>query len=289
MTPYVVGIVGDSGSGKSTLCKGVRALLGSAHVAEIKLDDYQRYTRDERRSMGITALNPAAHDFALMEEHLHLLRGGHVVRNRSYDHRNGTFGPIRTIEPRDVLLVRGLLGFPSDAMRRAYHLTLMLMPEPELLFRWKLRRDMLTRGYTEAEVLSHIAQHMIDAKEHVLPQEQRADVVVRYTVPEWDAPDDEVRTAVRLRGRAAALLRERGTDLPAGISREEEADSGLLLHVAPAPSADAVSGWVAARFPEVAGAGTHQNPEGGYSSSAGLLLLQGMVASLVRELAAADR
>lgn len=291
MTPCVVGIVGDSGSGKSTLCKGVRALLGPENVAEIRLDDYQRYTREERRNMGITALNPAAHDFTLMEEHLQLLRNGHAVRNRSYDHSNGTFGAIRTLEPREVLLVRGLLGIPSDALRRVYHLTLMIAPEPELLFRWKLRRDMLTRGYTEAEVLTHIAQHMIDAKEHVLPQQNHADLVVHHTVPAVDAPDEEVRTTVRLRGHAATLLRQTGNDAAAGIWSMEEDGADLLLHLPHRPAAEEVSEWVRAQFPTTFhgdGAGTHQNPTGEYTSSAGLLLLQGLVAALVNRLVAAE-
>ena len=46
---------------------------------------------------------------------------------------------------------------------------------------------MLSRGYTEAEVLKYIAHHLLDSKQYVLPQAERADVVVRYEIPDWDA------------------------------------------------------------------------------------------------------
>lgn len=286
MSPLVVGIVGDSGSGKSTLCKGVRALLGPNRVAEVKLDDYQRYSREERRAMGITALNPAAHDLALMEEHLRLLRRGVAVRNRSYEHANGTFGAIRSLEPGPFLLVRGLLGFPTAALRDVYHLRVALAPEPDLLFRWKMRRDMNTRGYSEAEVLTHIAQHMVDAKEHVFPQFDHADLVIRYDVPEWDAPDDQVRTTVVARGVAAAALRENGlAAAPAEIwTVEDERETELVFHLSHPAHPDVARKWTGGLFPHADilsdEAGSHQDEQGGYSANSGLLVLQGLIAAV---------
>src|SRR5690606_33947661 len=128
---------------------------------DVRLDDYHRFTREERAERGVTALNPVVHNFALMQEHLQLLRQGRPIRNRSYNHADGSFGPIRVIEPREAVLVRGLMGYPSEALRAMYHLAVFLHPEPELLFRWKLRRDVLFRGYTEAEVLKYIANHLL--------------------------------------------------------------------------------------------------------------------------------
>src|SRR5690606_34716362 len=145
-------------------------LLGPERVTELRLDDYHRYTREERAGRGLTALNPAVHNLALMDEHLRLLRQGRPIRNRSYNHSDGSFGPIRTIEPREIVVVRGLLGMPTDELQSLYHLSVFLEPEPDLLFRWKLRRDVQSRGYTEAEVLKNIVQHLLDSKEFVLPQ-----------------------------------------------------------------------------------------------------------------------
>jgi uridine kinase len=249
--PFVLGIVGDSGSGKRTVADGVRHLLGPENVADLLLDDYHRLSRAERIERGLTALNPSVHNLTLMHEHLQLLRSGRQIRNRSYDHADGTFGPIRAIEPREVVIARGLLGFPSEELRSAYDLAVFLHPDPELLIRWKLRRDVQSRGYTEAEVLKYIAQHLLDAKQFVIPQAERADMVVRYEIPDYDAPDSEVLTSLTLRRAAADLMRgnpvlERfGPEL-----RVEEEGEELVLRLAPDLKAEEVNGWGEYRFPD---------------------------------------
>jgi uridine kinase len=251
MTPFVLGIVGDSGSGKNTIADAVAALLGSARVTDLRLDDYHRFTREERMERGLTALNPMVHNVPLMQEHLQLLRRGRPIRNRSYNHADGSFGPIRMIGPREVVLVRGLMGYPTEGLRTLYDLAVFLSPEPELLFRWKLRRDVLSRGYTEAEVLKHIAQHLLDAKEFVLPQAERADLVIRSELPDWEAPDTEIRTSVLLRRRVARLARERALVDELGPIRQEVAGPGeLRLSLAEGAELQEVRDWVRGVFPE---------------------------------------
>ena len=248
--PFLLGIVGDSGSGKNTVADAVAELLGRPRVTDLRLDDYHRYTREERAGLGLTALNPLVHNFALMQEHLLMLRSGQTVRNRSYEHADGTFGPIRQIEPRDVVLVRGLLGYPNDAIRDLYHLTVFLHPEPDLLFRWKLRRDVLFRGYREAEVLKSIASHLLDSKEFVAPQAGRADVVVHYELPDWEAPDSDVLTAITLRRGAAEALRS--TTLLDGLPgvRTQEMDGETMIRLENSIAGEAVAEWARRFFPE---------------------------------------
>ncbi|HET8656854.1 MAG TPA: hypothetical protein VFL93_15125 [Longimicrobiaceae bacterium] len=250
MTPFVVGIVGDSGSGKNTVADAVQALLGPERVTDLRLDDYLRLTRAERAERGVTALNPVVHNMPLMAEHLELLRQGRPIRNRSYDHSDGTFGPIRAIEPREIILVRGLLGFPTEELRVLYDLAVFLHPEPELLFRWKLRRDVLSRGYTEAEVLKRIAQYVLDAKEFIIPQVGRADLVVREELPDPDAPDAAVRTSLLFRGAARGPA-QRDELVPglAAASREEQGGETVVRLAADLDPA-AVDAWGEALFPE---------------------------------------
>lgn len=59
---YIIGVAGDSGSGKSTFTSGIKNMLGEDLVATISLDDYHLYGREERASLNITPLNPAAND-----------------------------------------------------------------------------------------------------------------------------------------------------------------------------------------------------------------------------------
>ncbi|CAN5792902.1 hypothetical protein BH23GEM8_BH23GEM8_19050 [soil metagenome] len=249
-TPFLLGIVGDSGSGKNTVADAVAELLGRDRSVDLRLDDYHRYSREERAGLGLTALNPLVHNFALMQEHLLMLREGRTVRNRSYNHSDGSFGPTTQLEPRDVVLVRGLLGYPNEAIRDLYHLTVFLHPEPDLLFRWKLRRDVLFRGYREAEVLKSIASHLLDSKEFVTPQADRADVVVRYELPDWEAPDSEVITTITLRRGPAETARSH--QLVNGFSgvRQQASGEDVVLRLETSISAEAVESWGRELFPE---------------------------------------
>lgn len=284
MLPFVLGIVGDSGSGKSTIAHGVRSLIGPERVTDMKLDDYHRFTRAERAERGLTALNPMVHNLTLMQEHLQLMRRGRPIRNRSYDHSNGTFGPIRMIEPKDVVIVSGLLGFPNDKLRAAYDLAVFLCPEAELLYRWKLRRDVRSRGYKETEVLKHIAQHLLDSKEFVLPQSARADLVVQYELPQWDAPDSEVRTSLVARRRAAEILQNGAPFERFGEQvRLERRDEEVVLHLGADLSLEAVEEWTRERFPDTCNAeevGAYLDDAGGITCRAQLMLIETIIARL---------
>jgi phosphoribulokinase len=289
--PFVLGIIGDSGSGKSTVSRGVRELIGPDRVSTLELDDYHRYSRAERQELQLTALNPMVHNLSLMQEHLQLLRRGRPVRNRSYDHTDGTFGPLRTLEPEEVVVVRGLLGFPTEELRSSYDLTVFLYPEPELLFRWKLRRDTKSRGYSEAEVLKSIARHLLDSKMYVLPQADRADLVVRYEVPEWDAPDTEVATSLILRRAAADAVRGHGIEDRFGAYlRVEEQDGeqgGLVIRVDGRMPAERVDAWGSELFPETYAAarfGLYQDEEGGEGRLVPLAFTQVLIADLTQKL-----
>ncbi|HEX6925732.1 MAG TPA: ATP-binding protein [Longimicrobiaceae bacterium] len=248
--PRLIAIVGDSGSGKSTVADAVTLLLGPGRVTDLRLDDYHRYTREERAQRGMTALNPAVHNLSLMQEHLRLLRSGRTIRNRTYEHADGTFGPIRPIEPREIVVVRGLLGFPNDELQAMYDLSVFLQPEPELLFRWKLRRDVQTRGYTEAEVLNQIVQHLLDSKEFVVPQAQRADVVVRYELPTSEARDEEIRTSIVLRRKAAELARREQPIGGLGGATQHDDGSEVRIELSNEMTSEDVDRWAGSFFPE---------------------------------------
>jgi uridine kinase len=285
----VLGIVGDSGSGKNTVADAVAALLGSGRITDVRLDDYHRFTREERAERGVTSLNPMVHNLALMQEHLRLLRQRRPIRNRSYSHADGTFGPIRMIEAREIVLVRGLLGFPTRELQNLYDLSVFLQPEPELLFRWKLRRDVRSRGYAEAEVLKYIAAHLLDAKEFVLPQAQRAHLHVVYSIPEPEADDTEVRVTLILRREAAGIARE--SAVFAGLPLQcEERDGDLVVEVPAGLSEESVDSWARARL----GVRYDSGVTGVYTDESGeirrrptLALVEALIATIAIDRAAA--
>ena len=181
--PVIVGIVGDSGAGKTTLSRGIAAILGSDRVVVVCSDDYHCLNRAERRAQGITALNPAANHLDILEQHIGLLREGKPVLKPVYDHKTGSLVAPDYITPRDYVIVEGLLGYATKAMRDHYDVKVFLDPEEALRQDWMRQRDITLRGYSEAEVAEKIARRENDKEDHIDPQRTYADVVVRFHRP----------------------------------------------------------------------------------------------------------
>ncbi len=197
--PVLLGIIGDSGSGKSTLSSGIEQILGMERVSDVCLDDYHRHDRAERSRLGITALDPACNHLDLMRQHLQLLRRGETIFKPNYDHRDGTFGAPELFTPRQLVVVHGLLGLHTEALKAAFHVSVFLDPDPELRVQWKIQRDCGKRGYTPEEVRRQLAHRQADAERYIMPQRERADLVIRfYPQPGYWSTRDNTRLNVRI-------------------------------------------------------------------------------------------
>jgi len=178
--PIFVGVGGDSGSGKSTLTSAFFSLFGEERIASICLDDYHSLDRQQRSLVGITALNPRANNFALMEEQLWLLKNGTPVDKPSYNHSNGSLEGPEHLEAREVVIIQGLHPFLVPGIRNAFDLKVWLDPEPGLRQVWKIQRDVKKRGYTREQVLEELQAREPDAELYVRPQRKYADMVVHF-------------------------------------------------------------------------------------------------------------
>jgi len=178
--PIILAIVGDSAAGKTTLSRGIAKILGTERVSVLCTDDYHRYNRKQRKELGLTPLNPECNYLDIMAQHLQLLRAGEPILKPHYDHKIGDFGPPQYIVPKPFLIVEGLLGMYWQEMRNAYSVRVFLNPPEELRRRWKIRRDTIQRGYTEAEVLRELDIREKDSANFILPQQYYADVVVSF-------------------------------------------------------------------------------------------------------------
>jgi transaldolase len=178
--PIFVGIGGDSGSGKSTLTSAFFEMFGAERITSICLDDYHSLDRHQRSLVGLTALNPRANNFALMEEQVFALKGGKSIRKPVYDHRDGTIKGPEVVEPREVVIIQGLHPFLVPAIRHAFDLKVWLDPEPALRIEWKLQRDIAKRGYTREQVLAELEARRADVEAYIQPQRRYADLVVCF-------------------------------------------------------------------------------------------------------------
>src|SRR5215211_6664739 len=139
--PIVLGVVGDSGAGKTTLTRGLVRVLGDGDVAHLSADDYHRYDRQERHSLGISPLHPDANHLDILTQHLDHLRRGEPVLKPVYNHRHGKLGRPRYLRPAPYLVVEGLLSFHTETLRAAHDVRVFLAPPEDLRRAWKLKRD----------------------------------------------------------------------------------------------------------------------------------------------------
>ena len=178
--PIVLGIVGDSAAGKTTLTRGLTALLGPERVTHICADDYHKYDRVERAQLNITALHPDCNYLDILELHLERAHYGQPMLKPVYDHSTGSLVRPEYIVPREFVIVEGLLGFHTAAMRAFYDVKVFLDPLEELRRQWKIKRDTTKRGYTIEQVLAELEKREADSRDFIRPQRETADIVVRF-------------------------------------------------------------------------------------------------------------
>jgi phosphoribulokinase len=178
--PVMLGIAGDSAAGKTTLTRGIAAALGAERTTVICADDYHRYDRLERRDLPFTVLNPECNYMEVMEQHLQLLAMGRPVLKPVYDHSTGVLTRPVLVEPRDFVLVEGLLPLHGKLQRACFDITVYIDPPEDIRRAWKLRRDCAERGYTAEQVERELARREPESAAYIRPQREWADICVRF-------------------------------------------------------------------------------------------------------------
>ena len=195
--PVIHGILGDSAAGKTTISAGIAAVLGHDRVATVCTDDYHKHNRKDRAKAGLSALDPQANHIDILEQHIRLLRSGEPILKPTYNHDTGQFGPCEYIEPKEYIIVEGLLGYATRAMRDCYDVKVYLGPDEALRTKWKIQRDVSRRGYTSDEVLAELDRRKLDRVNHIHPQRTFADMVVRFYAPDGRSDESGAHLNVR--------------------------------------------------------------------------------------------
>ncbi|MDP8928791.1 MAG: phosphoribulokinase [Actinomycetota bacterium] len=199
--PRMLAVAGDSAAGKTTLVKGIVEALGPERCTSICVDDYHRYDREERRSLPFTPLHPDCNHIRIMEQHLQLLAAGHPILKPVYDHGYGTLIRPELVEPRDYVIVEGLLPLHTKLSRACFDVSIYLDPPEEIRREWKVRRDTAERGYTAEQVLAELDRREPESAAYIRPQRAHADVVVRFAPIEGrpHSPDTPLSATLLLR------------------------------------------------------------------------------------------
>jgi phosphoribulokinase len=199
--PVMLAIAGDSGTGKTTLTAGLVNALGRERITSIGIDDYHRYDREERKSLPFTPLNPKCNYIDIMELDLQRLALNQPILKPIYDHSTGKLGRPEYVEPREFVIVEGLLPLHTKVLRACFDVTVYMDPPEEIRIAWKLGRDTKKRGYTEEQVREELGRREPESEEFIRPQRSDANIVVRFSHIEdrGESPDDPLSATLLLR------------------------------------------------------------------------------------------
>ncbi|MDQ3732875.1 MAG: phosphoribulokinase [Actinomycetota bacterium] len=178
--PVMIAIAGDSAAGKTTLTQGLVDALGKDRITAICVDDYHRYDRDERKTLPFTALNPECNYVQIMEQHLQMLATGQPILKPVYDHSTGQLVRPELVEPKEFIIVEGLLPLFTKLARACFDVTVYLDPVEEIRREWKIARDTKKRGYDREQVEAELDKREPESAEFIHPQRNYADIVVRF-------------------------------------------------------------------------------------------------------------
>jgi uridine kinase len=182
MKPFIIGIAGGTGSGKTTVA---RRIYDSLHLDSAVFLDHDSYYREldhlpmeERRRVNFD--HPDSLDNDLLVAHLERLLEREPIDKPVYDFGAHTRAPqTARIEPRDVILVEGILLFAEPRLRDLFDLKIFVDTEADVRFIRRLRRDLEMRGRT---VESVIEQYLGTVRpmhfEFVEPTKRYADVII---------------------------------------------------------------------------------------------------------------
>ena len=236
--PVMLAIAGDSAAGKTTITSGLLRALGPERCTAVCVDDYHRYDREERRGLAFTALHPDCNYIDIVEQHLQLLATGHPVLKPVYDHHTGRLTRPEYLEPREFVIVEGLLPLHTKLAAACFDVTVFLNPPEPIRREWKIRRDTAARGYSRAQVLAELARREAESAAFIRPQRRHADIVVRFAPVErrHDPPDTPLSAELLLRPTIrhpdlSAVLAESGHSMHLRLTRDEDGRPVDALHV----------------------------------------------------------
>ncbi len=182
MKPVIVGVAGGTGSGKTTVAQAILDRVGDDRIAYIQQDAYYRdlshLSPEERTRVNFD--HPDALDNDLLVSHLQQLCANMPVEIPLYDFTTHTRRPeTRTILPRRVILVEGILVLADRALREMMDVKIYVDTDADIRFIRRLQRDLSERGRTMESV---VQQYLTTVRpmhlEFVEPSKRYADMII---------------------------------------------------------------------------------------------------------------
>lgn len=178
---YFIGVTGGSGSGKSTVARNVIETVGPEQVTYIQQDSYYKdlgHLPFEVRSQ-LNFDHPDAFDNQLFIQHLAALKKGQAVEQPLYEFKTFTRIGSKTVEPRKVILVEGILVLAEQEIRDLLDIKIYVDTDADIRIIRRLKRDVLERGRSLEFVLQQYLETVRPMHQQYLePTRRFADIVI---------------------------------------------------------------------------------------------------------------
>ena len=180
--PLVIGIAGGSGSGKTTVAQAILQRVGADRIAFLQHDSYYKDLRGlppaQRNEFNFD--HPNSLETELLIRHIGALRSGKAVDVPIYDFSTDSrTAQTFTVQPRNVILVEGILIFTEAALRKLFDIKIFVDTDADLRFIRRLERDIHERGRSTDSVVKqylHTVRPM--HLEFVEPSKRYADIII---------------------------------------------------------------------------------------------------------------
>ena len=172
----IIAITGDSGVGKTTISNFIKSIFNNFFVLEC--DRYHKWERGNDNWKKITHLNPEGNFITKMNNDVFDLKIGNNIFQVDYDHKIGKFTDKHLIESKENVIVCGLHTFYTS--KNIIDLKIFIDASDSIKIPWKIKRDVIKRGYTYDKILKQINDRQDDFKKYIFPQKNNADIIIQY-------------------------------------------------------------------------------------------------------------
>ncbi|TRX72306.1 uridine kinase [Carboxylicivirga sp. M1479] len=178
----IIGIAGGTGSGKTTVVRKIMEQLPEGEVAILPQDCYYKDSKHlplaERQKINFD--HPNAIEWELLIQHINELKAGRSIKMPQYSYLTCTRSDETiTIEPRDVIIVEGILILGNADLRDLMDLRVFVHADADDRLSRVIQRDILERGRTVEMVLERYDQTVKPSHlQFIEPTKRYADLIV---------------------------------------------------------------------------------------------------------------
>ncbi len=178
----VIGIAGGTGSGKTTVVHKIMEQFSEGEVAFMSVDSYyfdnSHLPLEERQKINFD--HPDSIEFDLLIKHLKQLKKGLPVEEPTYSYITCTRqAGTNRIEPREVLIIEGILCLANKQLREEIDLKVFVDCEADLRLGRVIKRDIIER---KRDVHKTLARYETTVRpshiQFIEPTKNYADIIV---------------------------------------------------------------------------------------------------------------